>query len=145
MTTRAELVAEARSWLGTPWVHQGRMKGVAGDCVALVTMTGKAKGLTTFDITDYVRKPDGVALLALLRRYLIEIPVAQMQPGDVLCFVFNRIPHHIGVAGDYRGEGGGLSVIHGDNSATQMVVEHRLDERWRARICAAFKYPGIEP
>jgi len=33
MVTRAEIIAEARTWLKTPWRHQGRLKGIACDCV----------------------------------------------------------------------------------------------------------------
>jgi hypothetical protein len=31
--TRAEILAEARSWIGTPWLHQASCKGVGADCI----------------------------------------------------------------------------------------------------------------
>jgi hypothetical protein len=34
----SEILAAARTWLGTPWSHQGRLKGVSVDCGGL---TGK--------------------------------------------------------------------------------------------------------
>jgi len=34
--TRAAIVAEARSWIGTRYRHQGSLKGVGCDCLGLV-------------------------------------------------------------------------------------------------------------
>ena len=31
IVTRSALIAEARSWLGTPWHHQASLKGVGCD------------------------------------------------------------------------------------------------------------------
>ena len=42
-TLRTMIIAEARTWIGTPWKHQGCAKGRAADCLGLVT--GVARGL----------------------------------------------------------------------------------------------------
>ena len=34
--TRTSIVAEARSWIGTPYRHQASLKGVGCDCLGLV-------------------------------------------------------------------------------------------------------------
>ena len=34
--TGQDVVAEARRWLGTPWRHQARLRGVGVDCGGLV-------------------------------------------------------------------------------------------------------------
>jgi cell wall-associated NlpC family hydrolase len=31
--TREAVIAEARTWLGTPWHHQASLKGVGCDCI----------------------------------------------------------------------------------------------------------------
>ena len=36
LITRAAIVAEARSWLGTPYHHQASRKGAGADCLGLV-------------------------------------------------------------------------------------------------------------
>ena len=36
MTDSAKIVAQARSWLGTPYHHQARLKGVGCDCLGLL-------------------------------------------------------------------------------------------------------------
>jgi hypothetical protein len=60
-----QILAAARSWLGTPWRHQGRLKGVAVDCGGLIIGVGKELGLLDFDIRAYGRIPDGQQLRAL--------------------------------------------------------------------------------
>jgi hypothetical protein len=34
--TRAALIAEARTWIGTPWHHQAAVKGAGCDCIGFV-------------------------------------------------------------------------------------------------------------
>ncbi len=41
---RVEIVAVARSWLGTPWIHQGRLKDIGVDCGGLIISLGKELG-----------------------------------------------------------------------------------------------------
>lgn len=53
---RVEIVAMARSWLGTPWIHQGRLKSVGVDCGGLIIGVGKETGLLDFDTQAYSRK-----------------------------------------------------------------------------------------
>jgi uncharacterized protein YijF (DUF1287 family) len=80
---------------------------------------------------------------AALDDHLDRIPVAQMQPSDVVWMRFDGEPQHLGVVGDYVH--GGLSLIHAYNGAgLNKVVEHRLDEAWRRRIVAAWRFRGIE-
>lgn len=51
MATRAQIVEEARSYLGTKWLHQGRTRdGV--DCAGLVACVGNALGLIAYDRND---------------------------------------------------------------------------------------------
>ena len=47
------MIDEAREWIGTPFVHQGRTKGQACDCLGLVIAVAKAAGYSdvNFDIT----------------------------------------------------------------------------------------------
>jgi cell wall-associated NlpC family hydrolase len=140
MTTRAEVVAEARSWLGTKWVHQHRRKGVAVDCAGLVIGVARALGLVPecFDVTGYVRVPDG-SLLDRCGESMMQIEKSAMQPGDVLVVATDSEPAHMGILGDYRH--GGLSLIHASNG--RGVVEHRLMFARNLRFKAAYAMPGV--
>lgn len=146
MVTRAEVVAEARAWLGTPWRHHGRQRGVACDCAGLVVETARALGLlgeatlAQIDAIAYGRHPDGT-LMAHTRRFLAEIPRQAMRPADVAVLTFGAGPQHYALLADYPL--GGLSVLHAMAPARR-VAEHRLDDVWSARIVAAFALPGVE-
>jgi hypothetical protein len=55
---------------------------------------------------------------------------------------FDRLPQHLGVLVPYRDSL--VAVVHALMKPKPQVAEHRLDERWRQRIVAAFAFPGIE-
>ena len=143
--TRAAVVAEARSWLGTPWQHQARAKGVGVDCGGLVIGIARALGLVpeAMDIGGYARQPDGESLLAHCDAWMQRLQGAP-QPGDVLVMRFDTRPQHVAVVADYAH--GGLSIVHALDHADRRrarVVEHRLDAAARARIVAAYALPGV--
>lgn len=140
MTTRADVVSEARSWLETRWVHMHRSKGVAVDCAGLVIGVARALGLVSadFDVSGYPRVPDGT-LLDRCREFMTPVSQSAMQPGDVLVVATDKEPAHMGILGDYRH--GGLSLIHAANG--RGVVEHRLMFARNLRFKAAFVLPGL--
>ena len=138
---RGIIVAEARSWIGTRFAHQARLKGVACDCAGLVVGVCKELGLSDFDKADYTHSPDGQMMQATCAEQMTPIEVAAVQPGDVLLFRFNEAPQHLAIVGDYA-LGGGLSIIHA-YSLAHKVVETRLDDLWQSRIVAAYRLPGV--
>lgn len=140
MPTRAEFIAKAREYLGTPFHHQGRVKGVGVDCSGLVKCTSAELGIVLGDRADYGRYPDGQLEASMREAGLVEIPVADARDADVLCATFEgeTRPGHLLVLC-----GNGTRVIH-TWTHTRRVVEHAYDERWRARIVSAWRLPGIE-
>lgn len=147
MTTRAEVVAEARRWLGTPYRHQHRAKGHGVDCAGLVIGVARNLGIVDpqFDVNGYARTPDGKSLLEECDRFMTRIPMEQLQPGDVLVFRFTSDPQHLGVVADYPH--GGLSVIHayGTSNGKGEVEERRLDSKTKfMRPVQAYALPGVE-
>lgn len=55
---REQIVASARSIIGTPYVHQGRVKGVGVDCVGTILIVAKELNLTQFEISGYGRRSE---------------------------------------------------------------------------------------
>lgn len=141
MTTRAQIVAEARSWIGTKWVHQHRCKGVAVDCAGLVIGVARACGLVheSFDLNGYSRRPDGT-LADICGEYMARVSQGSMQAGDVLVVAMEREPQHMGILGDYRH--GGLSFIHASSSAGR-VIETRLMFARNCKFRGAYALPGV--
>lgn len=150
MTTKNDIVAEARTWLGTRFHHQGRVRKTAThpggcDCIGLVVgvvrdlqIPSKQSGkfLHQYDYKNYSRLPDGKLFREMLEKYLTEIPIDETQPGDVLLFRFEKDPQHIAIVSDYKH--GGLGLIH-CYASSRKVVEHVLDDGWRNRMVAAFE------
>lgn len=142
--SRAEVVATARSYLGTPWHHLERQPGIGMDCAGLVICTMRALALCApdFDVPPYVPVPDGASMLAQCDAYLTRTTHEAMLPGDVVCLITDRYPQHLGIVGD--DPRGGVSLIHAANSAEPpRVVEHRLMFSRICRFVAAYRLPGI--
>jgi cell wall-associated NlpC family hydrolase len=95
MITREAIVAETRSWIGTPVEHQGQRKGAAVDCKGLAVGVALAVGMPEGQslaalVRNYPAAFRGSALLGGLRDTLIR--VAEAQPGDLLAILWGRDP-----------------------------------------------------
>jgi NlpC/P60 family putative phage cell wall peptidase len=133
MSDRDMLVAIARQWLGTPFRHQGRQPGRGLDCVGLVVCAARRCGLGDYDVTNYPRLPQGDALAEhMCAAGLTEVERPTALPGDVLLMRFTRQAQHVALVTD-----GGILHAH---QQVGRVVEHRLDESWRRRIVAAYRF-----
>lgn len=143
--SRAAIVAYARTWLGVPWVHQGRSRdGV--DCGGLLEMIGREFGLAVPSKADYPRSADGVALRATCETYMRKISPRSILPGDVVMLRFPRAEYesHLALVVDHPQRGLGLLHALNEKSGKGRVIEHGLDATWRARIVAAYALPGVE-
>ena len=144
MITRESIVAEARSWIGTPWHHAARVKGVGVDCVGLPVGVLRVCGAVAldFDVPPYVQSPDGT-MIKTCSRHMIQIKQSEMQIGDLIVLASDVVPQHLGIVGDYCH--GGLSIIHAANNARPpRVIETRLMFSRTQRFIAAFRLPGVE-
>lgn len=140
--TRAAIVAEARSWLGTPYRHQASLKGVGCDCLGLVRGIWRAclgdepEALAAY--TPHWAEVGGEeTLLAAAGRHLVPVPVDAAEAGDVLLFRFRPgcPAKHAGVLiGTDR-------FVHAHEGAA--VSEGHLGPWWRRRIAGAFRFPGF--
>jgi len=101
---RARLLAEAETWIGTPYHHMGRVRGAGVDCLTFLVEVYEAAGLVEHQEIPFYR-PDFMlhqsaetyleALLAHGR--LVETP----EPGDVAIFKWGRIFAHAGLVTDW--------------------------------------------
>lgn len=145
--THAITVA-ARSWLGTRFHHQGRLKKNAThkggvDCLGLLIgvaneldlRTSQGMPLSHFDETDYTHAPDQAKLYGRLCGVLNHIPQSGINPGDVLLLEIDGRSQHLGIAGELMGQ---ISLIHAYAPA-RAVVEHCLDAYWKSKVKAAFR------
>ncbi|MCW5939918.1 MAG: C40 family peptidase [Fimbriimonadaceae bacterium] len=132
-------VAEARTWIGTPWHHCGRSKGVGVDCAGLVIASLSAGGLDAPDPGRYSDTSDESELLAMALLAVADlVPDGAFQLGDVLLFVRDRAPspmhHHLAVA---TGEGG---FVHAWSTPSVMsVVETPFATFWSRSLRSVWR------
>lgn len=98
---RAAVVAEARSWLRTPYHHHGTVKGVGVDCAMLPQAVYVACGLMQpADFGSYSPQwhihHDEERYLAIVLSVAHEIP-GNPQPGDFVLWKFARCLAHGGI------------------------------------------------
>jgi NlpC/P60 family putative phage cell wall peptidase len=96
---RAAVVAEARSWIGTPFHHAGRVKGRAGgvDCLMLLAEVYQRAGICArvappFYVPDWHLHRDAERYVEGLLGHAREI--AAPLPGDIALFRFGRTFSH---------------------------------------------------
>lgn len=134
--SRETIVAEARSWLGTRFHHQGRAKGMGCDCAGLVIGVGRDLGLMKqYDFRAYGRLPHAGTLEKQVASQLLPINIDDAKPGDVYLMVFEKEPQHLAIATD-------IGLIHA-LALRRKVVEHGIDATWASRIRSAWRFPGI--
>lgn len=144
MTIATDIVTHARGWLGTPFHHQARLKGVGCDCLGLIVGVVNELGLkdaqgtplAAYDEVTYSREPDGAYLIEKLVGLLDEVPVVDMQAGDLALFRVRENPQHLAILTDYEGS---IGMIHCFAQARR-VVEHRLDDDWKSRLLKVFRW-----
>ncbi len=144
--TAKQFIDEARNWVGTPFQHQGRKKGVGVDCVGLVIGVAHELQMTEDDYNGYSDQAFPKLMQALLDEHGIKVPTSEMRPGDVL-FLRYMEPQHLAIFTEKN------TIIHADNTTAARqaygkmgrCIEHILNDRWRRRIIAVYRVPGVEP
>jgi cell wall-associated NlpC family hydrolase len=132
-----DVIAAARSCLDTPFHHQGRIKGVALDCAGLAVSVARDLGIDYQDVQGYGRDPYKNTLQQALDNQPALDPIQrdEMQAGDILLMRFGREPQHLAI---YTGQ----TVIH-SYETVGIVCEHDIDNVWRRRIVAVYRFKGL--
>lgn len=133
------LVQEARTWIGTPFVHQGRTKGAGCDCLGLVVGVLSTFGLET-TIPVYGDNPK-IRDNSLFYNGLIEhlnVSREVLEVGQIIGFSLRRNGPlaHIGILSQLAPI---PRFIHA--YSTYGVVESALTDAWQRRIVARFELP----
>lgn len=101
MSKRAQVIAEARRWIGTPYHHHGRVLGAGVDCAQILCAVYEACGLVPHvDPGAYPRDWHKHRSEELYLQWLLKVgacEVDQGQPGDVAVFKFGRTWSHGGI------------------------------------------------
>jgi len=135
------VVALARSWIGTPYRHQGARKGVGCDCLGLVRgvwaeVTGRATEDPGAYAPDWAERAGDDRLISAAQRHCgASIPLSEARPGDIILFRWRD-----GVAAKHAGILSGPDhFIHAYEAVG--VIESSLVPSWRRRIAAVHRIP----
>jgi NlpC/P60 family putative phage cell wall peptidase len=141
--TRNQIVAETRTWIGTPYQHQASLKGAGCDCLGLVrgvwrAVIGDEPERAPPYAPDWAEATGEESLAAAAARHLIPIAPSDVAPGDVLLFRWraNLPAKHAAIvtAPD--------KMVHAHDGAA--VAEVVIAPWWRRRLAYAFRFPGVD-
>ena len=98
---RAAVIAEAKTWVGTPFAHRSMVKGAGVDCAQLVRLVFIATGVMPPSVDPGVYASqwhlhrDEERYLAWANYLAVEVP--RPQPADVGIWKFGRVYSHAGI------------------------------------------------
>ncbi|WP_439124937.1 peptidase [Marivita sp.] len=142
----ADIVAIARCWIGTPYVHQASLRGAGADCLGLLrgvwrALYGQEPGFIPAYSPDW-SEPQGEEVLwrALSARMLAK-PLDVDAGGDVILFRMRdrSVAKHLGLQARV---GETASFVHA--YAGHGVLETSLSAPWQRRIVARFAFPDVQ-
>lgn len=142
VVTRAAIVAAARRWIGTPYLHQASLRGVGCDCLGLVRgvwrdVIGPEPEAAGAYSADWAEAGNCERLAEAGRRHFAPVGVQQIALGDVLLFRWrpNVAAKHMAILTSES------TMAHAQDGAA--VCEVALSPWWRRRIAYAFSFPGL--
>lgn len=141
----ARIVALAREWIGTPYIHQASLKGVGCDCLGLLRgvwrecngLSDDPQNILPYS-ADWAEARGKETLYLGLLPYLTEIPMATAGTGAVLLFRMNGAgpAKHCGI----------LAVTDGCKTLIHARMNKRVSEEpfgayWQSRLAFTFVVP----
>lgn len=140
---RQDVVSAARTWIGTPYVHQQSVQGAGCDCLGL--LRGVWRGLYGAEpepipaySMDWSEPQGDEVLWRAALRHLVVKPVSDVACGDVLLFRMRAgsVAKHLGVQAETGAEPSFVHAYSGHG-----VVESPLSAPWLRRVVARFAFP----
>ena len=143
MTRAMAAVAEARRWIGTPYVHQAAARGAGTDCLGLLrgvwgALYGAEPETVPAYTQDWAEPGNNEELWQAARRWLVEVPGHELMPGDVLLFRMRAgsIAKHLGIVSAAGQEARFIHAYTGHG-----VIESPLSAPWLRKVAARFEFP----
>ena len=133
-----DAVAVARSWIGTPYIHQASVRGAGCDCLGLLRgVWRELKGGEPEEpppySPDWAEATGAETLYRACLRHLTEIDPRDLAPGDVA--LFRMAGHgpakHCAIVGP-------LTLIHARQN--RRVCEEPFAPFWRRRLAYGFRF-----
>ena len=137
MTTREEIVKEAKSWLGVRFKKGGRDR-MGVDCVGLLVNVGRSCGFEIEDTVEYSFDPAPEKFKSMVYGQT-DLAMNGLAVGSILLLRQAMFPMHTGIISrDFHGR---LSVINA-NLHRRMVVEQPYSD-WKDLVIGVRDYRGV--
>lgn len=142
---RRRVLEAALAWVGTPYHHHGRVKGVGVDCVHLLCAAYEEAGvMPPFDPGNYPRdwhqhRSEERYLNGLLQAGARQVD--EPLPGDVLLWRFGRTYSHAGI---YLGQGQAVHACVGVGVIVSGLSEAVFRLRGQLRPRLNFTLEGLD-
>lgn len=133
-----EFCRVARTYLGTPWHHAARAKGVGIDCIGLVAEVYREMWVPVADRVRYSQGDEYDSLIAALDAHCDSV-VGTLRVGDILVFRSRLMDNHCAL---YLGDGLMIHAYSGIES--YRVIEHPISDSWLSRLVAVYRARGVE-
>lgn len=138
---RSRILTEARSWLGTPYHHKGRVKGAGVDCGGLLyEVYGRFYKLKPFPqnyAQDWALHKKDELYLDFISEYVEE--VGQPSPAGIVVFRFGRCFSHGGIVTEKQ------TVIHAwGRTGVGYVIESPLSFFKEGRFIRPRKFYSVK-
>ncbi len=137
------IVAAARGWIGTPYVHQAATRQAGCDCLGLLRgvwreVIGPEPETPPAYSMDWSEPQGDERLWRAALRHLRPKCLGAFRAGDVLLFRMRKgaVAKHLGLVAE---EGTHPSFVHAYSG--HGVVESPLSTPWRHRVVAQFEFP----
>jgi cell wall-associated NlpC family hydrolase len=130
------LIEEARTWVGVPFLHQGRSR-LGVDCAGLIVALMRTTGIVPPDFRDvcnYSRRPNG-EMIALVARHFTRVPTAASGLLVLIQWWGQTEPSHVALLA-------GPTLIHA-YERRRAVVEHSYRGMWCRDTHSLWRWPGV--
>ena len=139
---RPAIVAEAMTWLGTPYHHRARLKGAGVDCAQILVAVFAALGLIDdFEPAEYPRDwmlhRDEDRFRDEIRKRADQIEMAYVAPGDIALYLVGKCFAHGAIVIDWP------LVIHADSRLGKVTLAEG-DQGWLSgRAVEFYRVKGL--
>lgn len=136
--SRLKIVEISKTWLGTPFHMNGKVKSAGVDCATFLSETFTEAGLIahidagTYKSDFHLHRSEEI-YLEWINKYCHKIDLSEAQPADILLFRFGRIVSHAVLVVNFP------KLIHVDTECSYINFDHPwLKERFHSCWCFNF-------
>lgn len=126
------ILKEAITWIDTKFEHGGFTK-LGCDCSGLIVGILKncniLPSVPEYHVTRHHNHLTKESVMDILEKYMIIIPMENLQPGDFIAFSFYKQPTHLAIVANSEP----LEIIHAYKPASKVVIT-TLDKYWIKKI-----------